>query len=76
MSKDETRPQPDIPTLLTADGLAQLLNVSTRSVRRFIDEGRCPQPVRLTPRSLRWEPKAVQEWIAQGCPRCRRKQSK
>ena len=76
MSKDATKPEPRIPTLLTADDLARVLQLSARSVRRLIDEGRCPQPVRISRRSPRWEPKAVEEWIAKGCPRCRRKQSK
>ena len=64
--------QPSIQPLLTADDLAQVLKVSTRSVRRLVDEGRCPKPVHVSRRAIRWEPKAVQEWIDNGCPRCRK----
>jgi excisionase family DNA binding protein len=66
-----TKAEPTIPTLLTVDDLARVLQVSTRSVRRLVDEGHCPRPIKVSRRLIRWEPKAVHEWIASGCPRCR-----
>ena len=63
--------QPSIPPLLKVDDLANVLQVSTRSVRRMADQGLCPRPVKIG-HSIRWERKVVDEWIASGCPRCRR----
>jgi excisionase family DNA binding protein len=55
--------------MLDVDGFAQLLAVSARHVRRLVDAGRCPQPVRLG-RLHRWPRKAIDDWIADGCPKC------
>lgn len=60
--------------MLDVEGVADLLGVSTRHVRRLVDAGRCPQPVRLG-RVVRWPRPAVEGWIADGCPsNCRRRQ--
>jgi excisionase family DNA binding protein len=61
------------PAMLDVDGVADLLGVSTRHVRRLVDAGKCPQPVRLG-RVVRWPRPAVEAWIADGCPNCRRRQ--
>ncbi len=71
-----TKKDPTIPSLLTVDDVARVLQVSTRSVRRLVDEGHCPPPVKVSRRLIRWEPKAVHEWIASGCPRCRKRTAK
>lgn len=63
--------QPSIPSLLKVDDLANVLQVSIRSVRRMADQGLCPRPVKIG-HAIRWERKVVEEWIASGCPRCRR----
>jgi excisionase family DNA binding protein len=61
------------PAMLDADGFAELLGVSTRHVRRLVDAGKCPQPVRLG-RSCRWPRQNVEAWIADGCPsNCRKR---
>lgn len=57
--------------LLDVDALASLLGVSTRHVRRLVDAGKCPQPVRLGG-CVRWSRAAVDAWIAAGCPTCRK----
>jgi excisionase family DNA binding protein len=62
-----------LPVMLDVDGVADLLGVSARHVRRLVDAGKCPQPVRLG-RVVRWPRPAVESWIADGCPNCRRRQ--
>lgn len=56
-----------LPLMITAAQFSSILGVSTRQVRRLVDEGRCPQPVRLK-RSPRWPRAVVEEWMANGCP--------
>jgi len=52
--------------LITARKLAQLLEVSTRTLWRLRSAGRLPAPVRLGG-AVRWRLDEVQEWIAGGC---------
>jgi excisionase family DNA binding protein len=56
--------------LVNVDHVAQLLDCSTRHVRRLVDMGKCPPPVRLGS-LVRWQQSAIEEWISQGCPRFR-----
>jgi excisionase family DNA binding protein len=58
--------------MLDVEGFAGLLRVSTRHVRRLVDAGKCPPPVRLG-RVCRWPRPAVEAWIADGCPNCRKR---
>jgi excisionase family DNA binding protein len=58
--------------MLTVDTFADMLSVSPRHVRRLVDAGKCPQPVRLG-RSCRWPRPVVERWIADGCPNCRKR---
>jgi predicted DNA-binding transcriptional regulator AlpA len=58
------------PVMLDVDGFADLLKVSTRHIRRLVDAGKCPQPVRLG-RVCRWPRPVVESWIANGCPKIR-----
>lgn len=60
------------PAMLDVAGVAELLGISTRHVRRLVDAGKCPQPVRLG-RVCRWPRPVVDSWIASGCPNCRRR---
>jgi len=62
------------PSLVMLDvhGFADMLGVSTRHVRRLVDAGKCPQPVRLGG-CVRWTRVAVETWIADGCPNCRKR---
>lgn len=58
--------------MLDVEHVAELLGVSTRHVRRLVDAGKCPQPVRLG-RACRWPRAVVETWIADGCPNCRKR---
>jgi predicted DNA-binding transcriptional regulator AlpA len=66
-----TRAMPS-PGMLDVFDLAARLKVSTRHLRRLIDAGKCPQPVRLG-RSCRWPAVTVEQWILDGCPNCRKR---
>jgi excisionase family DNA binding protein len=54
--------------LLTVHDVAERLRCSDRTVRRMVDAGMMPRPVRVCA-LLRWRPEIVEEWIAAGCPR-------
>jgi excisionase family DNA binding protein len=67
-------PRPATPApMLDVHGFAGMLGVSVRHVRRLVDAGKCPPPVRLG-RVCRWPRPAVEAWIADGCPNCRKRQ--
>ena len=57
--------------LLDVEAFAELLGVSSRHVRRLVDGGRAPQPVRLGG-CVRWPRNVVEAWLADGCPTIRR----
>ena len=57
--------------LLDVNDVACTLNCSPRSVYRLSDAGRMPQPVKLGA-LVRWSRDAVERWIREGCPNCRR----
>ena len=56
------------PMMLTATGVARMLNCSPRSVYRLADRGLIPRPVRLGG-MVRWPAETVAQWIADGCPK-------
>jgi len=58
--------------MLTVSDVAEMLSCSTRSVYRLSDAGKMPRPVNLGA-LVRWPGQVVEEWIAEGCPRCIRK---
>jgi excisionase family DNA binding protein len=60
------------PAMLDIEALAEVLGVSSRHVRRLVDAGRCPQPVRLGG-CVRWPRHVVEAWVADGCPNCRKR---
>ncbi|MFM7136920.1 MAG: helix-turn-helix transcriptional regulator [Planctomycetota bacterium] len=60
------------PVLLDIEGFAGVLGVSSRHLRRMVDAGKAPQPVRLGG-CVRWHRQAVDAWLAAGCPNCRKR---
>ena len=64
------------PRLAPSDDLydvkrvAQKLFCSTRHVRRLIDMGKLPAPVRVGS-LLRWSPSTIDQWVQAGCPAAR-----
>jgi hypothetical protein len=65
----DTRP-PVRPELIGIDTFAAMCDVSTRHLRRLVDTGKCPAPLRLG-KCLRWSRVTAERWIADGCPRVR-----
>ena len=61
----------ELSALLTVNDVAGLLACSSRTVYRLADAGRMPRPVKLGA-LVRWPRVAINEWIAAGCPSCRR----
>jgi excisionase family DNA binding protein len=68
MSKVRTTPP---PTLIDFPEAAQMLAISTRHLRRLVDAGRTPRPIRLGG-SVRFNAAALTQWIEAGCPDMRR----
>ena len=62
-------PKPDgqSPALLSAESLAQMIQVSVRTVWRLRSSGKLPRPVKVGG-SIRWRADEVQNWIEDGCP--------
>ena len=55
------------PLCTDAAGIALMLNVSLRTVRRLDDAGRLPAALPLG-RSKRWSIAEIEDWIAAGSP--------
>jgi len=61
-----------VEPMLDVEGFAAVLRCSTRHIRRLVDAGKCPPPVRLGGCN-RWPHAVVGTWIADGCPACRKR---
>jgi predicted DNA-binding transcriptional regulator AlpA len=57
--------------LLSAAESAEMAGVAKRSWWRYVSSGKAPAPVRLGG-AVRWRRSELAEWIAAGCPRCRK----
>ena len=57
--------------MLDVQAVADLLDCSSRHVYRMADMGRMPRPVKLGA-LVRWPRAAIDDWIGQGCPSCRK----
>ena len=66
LPRDARESRPD-QLLLSAESLAELLDVSKRTLWRLRSAGRLPKPVRIGG-SVRWRADEVRRWIASGCP--------
>lgn len=53
--------------LLDVQGVADLLNVSSRHVYRLADGGKMPRPIKLGA-AVRWSRQTIENWIDAGCP--------
>jgi len=63
--------RPELSSLLDVRQVAEMLGCSSRHIYRLSDAGRMPAPVRLGA-LVRWSRSAVEAWIADGCPSCRK----
>lgn len=71
MENPRTNDAPSSVRMIDAPELAAILKCSPRTVYRLVDAGRMPPPVRLGG-LIRWNQAVINEWIAKGCPACRR----
>ena len=55
------------PSLVGVHGVAELLDCSTRHVRRLADAGKMPRPMKLGA-LVRWNRQVIEDWINEGCP--------
>jgi len=55
------------PVLITAEELADMLRISTRTLWRQLSAGQLIEPVRIGG-STRWPLEKVRRWIEKGCP--------
>lgn len=55
------------PLALSAQGVARLLGVSRAHIWKLHSQGKLPSPVRLG-RSVRWDRRELEAWLAAGCP--------
>lgn len=53
--------------MLTLKNVAELTQVSSRTVRNLVAAGRIPRPIRVG-RGLRWRERDIADWFAAGCP--------
>lgn len=53
--------------LINAGELAEILNISERTIWRLIASGKLIQPIRIG-KSVRWRLDEVNQWIESGCP--------
>lgn len=62
---------PNSSTLIDFPEAARRLDISTRHLRRLVDAGRTPRPIRLGG-SVRFSAAALSDWISAGCPDLRK----
>lgn len=65
-SEDSSNEIVMISPLVTAEQLAEILQVSTRTVWRMRSAGQLPKPVRIGG-NVRWRAQDLEVWIAGGC---------
>ena len=58
----------DDSQLLDIEGVALKLACSSRHVRRLVDSGAVPKPIRLMG-SVRWPVATITNWVQAGCPK-------
>jgi predicted DNA-binding transcriptional regulator AlpA len=57
------------PLLLDAKSAAALCSVSRATWWAWLRTGRCPPPIRIGERVVRWSAETIRQWVAAGCPR-------
>ncbi len=68
---NSTKPADSQARLLDVKTLAEWLDCSERHVYRLADSGRMPAPRKLGALA-RWIRTEIEDWIAAGCPSCRK----
>jgi len=63
---EPSTPDPTMRPMHDVDRIAVMLDCSPRHVRRLVDSGKMPAPIKLGAIS-RWPAQVIDEWIAGGC---------
>ncbi|MCE5276976.1 MAG: helix-turn-helix domain-containing protein [Planctomycetaceae bacterium] len=63
-SKDEAK---EGALLIGAEVVASMLDCSPRHIRRLVDAGAFPRPVKLGTKLVRWPRRQIEDFIAGGC---------
>ena len=71
MPSNQPLPAESAAQLIDVRAVAAELGCSQRHIYRLSDAGRMPTPVKLGA-LVRWRRSELSEWIANGCPSCRR----
>lgn len=61
------KPGEDTSLLATPSQVAELLQVSTRTLWRMRREQKLPEPIRLGA-AVRWRRDEINQWVKEGCP--------
>lgn len=67
MSSEPTTIHLNQARVIDAQQLAEILNLSVRTVRRLDSSGKLPRPLRIGG-AVRWSLEEISAWIAAGCP--------
>jgi predicted DNA-binding transcriptional regulator AlpA len=68
VTNEERTASPETPLLLlSAETLANCLQISLRTLWRMRSAGRLPPPIRLGG-AVRWRAADIEAWVAAGCP--------
>ena len=68
--RELTASQPSL--LVNVHDVAALLKCSPRHVWRLVEAGKIPRPYKVGA-LCRWDRAAIQQWVRDGCPSCRRR---
>ncbi len=55
--------QESMPKLMTLAAVCELLDISSRTARRWASAGLLPPPVRLAGQTFRWRESDIRRWI-------------
>ena len=53
--------------LVTANEIAEMVGVSSRTIWRWDSSGKVPKPIRIG-KAVRWRRQDIDEWVKDGCP--------
>lgn len=59
------RPVSDLPAFATAAEVGAFVQLTPRTLRRLVLEGRFPAPIRIAKRAIRWKAADVFAWLSE-----------
>ncbi len=71
---DEDRTPREPSLLVNVNDVAGMLQCSPRHIWRLADAGKMPRPYKIGA-LCRWDRTAIESWITDGCPSCRKEGS-